>query len=208
MNGRAKKQIVLIHGGDTFETYEEYLAFLKSFELDIGRLSKRGWKDGLASVLGNEYDVIAPAMPNKSNAKYREWKIWFEKIIPFLNDGVIFVGHSLGGTFLVKFLSENRFPKKIRATFLVAPPYDALDSDYTLADFIVPDRLELLQEQGGDIFLYHSKDDVVVPFADLEKYRNALPEARVSVFNDRGHFNQEVFPELVSAIQGLLKAAP
>ena len=30
-----KKQIVVIHGGDTFETYEQYLNFLKNYEINI-----------------------------------------------------------------------------------------------------------------------------------------------------------------------------
>ncbi len=63
-------------------------------------------------------------MPNKTNAQFEEWKIWFEKFIPFLNDGVILVGHSLGGVFLAKYLSENKFPKKIGGVFLVSAVYE------------------------------------------------------------------------------------
>ena len=48
----------------------------------------------------------------RTNARYEEWKIWFERMIPFLNDNVILVGHSLGGIFFVKYLSENLLPIK------------------------------------------------------------------------------------------------
>lgn len=30
-----KKQIVIIHGGDTFDTYEEYFEFLKNRQIDF-----------------------------------------------------------------------------------------------------------------------------------------------------------------------------
>jgi hypothetical protein len=28
-------------------------------------------------------------MPNKANAKYKAWKIWFEKLFPYLNNNKI-----------------------------------------------------------------------------------------------------------------------
>jgi len=200
-----KKQVVVIHGGDTFETYDEYVAFLKSFLIEsVDYFNRWRWKDSLQEKLGDDFEVIAPKMPNKWNAKYSEWKIWFDKLVPFLNDNVIFVGHSLGGIFLAKYLSENKFPKIIKATFLVAAPYDAVDSEYTLADFVLLNDLKLFQKQGGRIFLFQSKDDPVVPFADLEKYKKQLPTAECVVFEDRGHFGQEEFPELVEMIKSQL----
>ena len=118
-----KQQILLIHGGDAFDTYDEYISFLKNFELDLEGLKKKGWKNSLQDKLGEGYDVIMPRMPNAFNARYSEWKIWFEKIINLLDNEVILVGHSLGGIFLVKYLAEEDFPKSVKATFLVAAPF-------------------------------------------------------------------------------------
>lgn len=197
------KQLVAIHGGDAFATYEEYLQFLKDYKIDDPTLaSGKGWKSGLQEALGAEFQIIAPQMPNKQNAKYLEWKIWFEKHIPYMSDGVILVGHSLGGSFLAKYLSEERFPKKIAATFLVAAPY-SMDGDRNLVEFAQPASLALLAQQGGDILLYHSSDDPIVPFAELAKYESALPAAHARTFSDRGHFNQEEFHELVADIRSI-----
>ena len=197
-----KKQVLVIHGGDAFATYEEYLSFLRNYEVDLESLKRKGWKEALQEKLGNEYEVIAPKMPNKSNARYIEWKIWFEKYISFVNDGVILIGHSMGGSFLAKYLSEEKFPKKIHATFLVSAPYD-IDEDRALVEFVPPDSLSLLEEQGGEVFLYHSKNDPLVPFGELEKYQRALPKARVHTFEDRGHFGQEEFSEIIQDLQSL-----
>lgn len=198
-----KKQVVVIHGGDTFDSYEEYISFLKDFKVDLESLRQKRWKSLLQKELGEDFDIIALQMPNSSNAKYSEWKLWFEKYIPLLNDKVVLLGHSLGGLFLAKYLSENKFPKKIRGVFLVAPPYEEETGTKSVADFALPGDLKELEEQAEGIFLYHSKDDSLVPLAEMEKYKKDLPEAHVVTFEDRGHFNQEEFPEIVRDIKGL-----
>lgn len=196
------EQIVIISGGDTFETYEEYLNFLHNYKIDIERYKtdKHDWKPWLRKALGEDYEVILPKMPNVSNAQFEEWKIWFEKLVPFLHDEVILVGHSLGGAFLPKYLSENPFPRKIKAVFLVAAVYDNHKQKYSLASFTLPKKLNL---QTENIFLYHSKDDPLVPFAALGLFKQVLPKAQTRMFNDRGHFNQEEFPELVQDVLNL-----
>ena len=52
-------------------------------------------------------------MPCKFMVDYEAWKIWFERHFQFLQKEVILIGWSLGGRFLLKYLSENKFPFKI-----------------------------------------------------------------------------------------------
>jgi len=49
----------------------------------------------------------------------------------------------------------------------------------------------------------HSKDDPVVPFTQLKKYQQALPNAETVVFENREHFNQETFPEIIELIKSI-----
>lgn len=202
-----KKQVIIIHGGNTFKTYRDYFSFLKKQEVDFEKFknTKNDWKDNLQERLGEKFEIIFPAMPNKQNTKYCEWKIWFEKGIPYFNKEVVLIGHSMGGIFLAKYLSENNFPKKIKAVFLVAAPFDVKDRDKSksLADFILPKSLNKFEKQANKIFIYHSKDDHTVPFVDLKKYKKAVPGAKAMIFEDRGHFNQEEFPEIVRDIKSL-----
>lgn len=201
------QQILAIHGGDVFKTYEDYLKFLKDYKIDTIERAKRTkkWKDRLQENLGNDYEVFVPLMPCGYNAKYVEWKIWFEKFFPFLKDGIILIGGSLGGIFLAKYLSENDFPVKIKAVFLVAAPFDDKDrnADYTLEDFALPESLEKFADQAEKIFLYHSKNDSCVPFSDLAKYAQKLPEAEKVIFEDKDHFVQKEFPEIIEKIKSL-----
>jgi predicted alpha/beta hydrolase family esterase len=210
-----KQQIVIIHGGSAYDTYEEFLKDLKEWKLDVDELrstKQEGWKDSLVKELGSGFDVLYPEMPNWSNAHYPEWKIWFEKIIPFLNDQpVILIGHSLGAIFLAQYLAENIFPKKIKgvpaikALFLISGPYKPVGVKDSLGDFITPADLSKIQTQCDSVFIYHSKDDPIVDFENAEKYAAALPKAKLVVFKDKKHFNQSEFPELVAQIRDLPK---
>jgi uncharacterized protein len=199
------KQLVFIHGGETFADYEAYIEALRTDltydpEKDKQRLKR--WRYSLAQDLGDEWQVLSPEMPSKYNAKYLEWSIWFEKVIPYLKDDAVLVGHSLGGIFLAKYLSEHILPISVRATLLIAAPFDTRDADFSLADFTLG-SLEAFSAQAGKIFLYQSTDDTVVPFSALEAYRERLPDATARIFSDRGHFLQEEFPELIEEISSL-----
>lgn len=193
------QQVLVIHGGNAYDSYEEYRAALQAKEVSLDDLGKKGWKDGLGTALGPRFQVFSPRMPNAQNAKYGEWKLWFEKFIPLLDPNPILIGHSLGGIFLAKYLSEEIYPGKIKATFLIAAPYSTRDHE-PIGDFILTTPRAKLAAQAGQLFLYHSKDDMVVPFTSLERYRQELPDAHIRVFEDRGHFNTETFPELVEEV--------
>lgn len=199
-----KKQVVVIHGGDYQRPYEEFLADLRAMEVEPNdfKANNKDWKIRLQERLGNDFEVFNPRMPNQFYATYEVWKIWFEKLIPFLSDGVILIGHSLGSIFLVKYLSENMFPKKIGGLFLVAAPYMKSKTDKA-GGFGFGDDLSLIPKQVKNIHLYHSTDDPIVEYHDVELFKNDLPNAKVMTFKDREHLWQEEFPEIVQDIRNL-----
>jgi hypothetical protein len=197
-----KRQVFVIHGGHARDSYEDYIEHLKKKEVTLDELRRMDWKKFLGQNLGEAYDVYTPLMPCKENAKYAEWKIWFEKFVPFFEDGIFFVGHSLEGIFLAKYLAENDFPKRIAGTFLVAAPLNT-PTQHPRADFNILGSLAKFEAQGGEIFLYHSKDDAVVPFSNFERYTKELSKAHAKALDGRGHFNDEDFPEIVEDIRTL-----
>lgn len=195
-----KPNIILIHGGTTFDTYEEYFEYLKSSELTLEKINRKDWKDSLYLDLP-DFEIVYPKMPNSKNARYEEWKLWFKKLIPLISDEVILVGHSLGGIFLAKYLSENIFPKTITQLHLVAAPYDTEIIKESLADFALSKTVENIESQVKKIFLYQSKDDFAVAYEDVLKYKRDLPKSELVIFENRGHFLQEDFPELIKNIK-------
>lgn len=200
-----KKQVMVIHGGSVFTRYEDFLRYLKTVPLRNNPLedAPRRWKDTVRDELGGGFDVFLPSMPNKQNAKYEEWKIWFERHFEFLRDGVMLVGHSQGGCFLAKYLSENVLPVTTKALFLVAAPSGPDDiGEEDGGDFNVDvEKLSHLGERVGKLFILHSKDDRVVPYAHATRYQQAIPSATLMSFEDRGHFLTETFPELIESIR-------
>ncbi len=206
-------KVVVIHGGNTFATQKEFLSdALKhmpaAFKEWFGPSRPRSWKRNLQDDLGDGFEVIRPAMPKAHNARYESWKNTFEALFVASKSAqeqekLILVGHSLGGMFLVKYLAENdftsRFSKQVVGTFLVAAPFDS-ENGKKIPFFGVPSDVSRFAKQSAQIYLYHSKDDPVVPFSELEKFKERLPEAKIRTFEDRQHFNQEHFPELVEDI--------
>lgn len=201
------KQIVFIHGGNAYSNYEDYLARLRTVEIEdpLGLIERKKWQPTLREELAETHEVYYPAMPNSRNAKYLEWKIWFERYHAFLHDGVILIGHSQGGYFLAKYLSEETMPVSVRAVFLLAAPFGPDDfGGEDGGDFAFdPADLPKLAEQVEAVFVLHSKDDPIVPIKHAEKYKVALPQAELVTFEDKGHFLLEEFPELVEHIKAL-----
>lgn len=194
-------QVLVIHGGTAFSSYEQYLEYLKNKEVTLERILSKDWKGGLENNLGGGYQVVAPTMPNGSNVHYIEWKIMFEKVLAVLNDEITIIGHSLGGIFLMKYVSENTINKKIRKMIVVAPPFDNASGE-DLGEFVLDkNALSVIREKVGALVLFQSKDDMVVPYENALHYKEVIPGLDMRIFEDKGHFNMESFPELVEEVR-------
>ncbi len=199
------KQVIFIHGGSSYSDYDTFIACLKEESIDPFEVKEKRWHQGLAESLGDEYEVFSPRMPNADNAKYLEWKIWFEKYIQFLHDGVVLIGHSQGGYFLAKYFTENSFPVKIAALVFAAAPFEPDDfggedgGDFRFDVLALPKLLKITPK----IVFFHSTDDFVVPYTHAQKYKESLPDAELLTFSDKNHFLIPEFPELVAYIKGL-----
>ena len=195
------RQVLIIHGGNSFNSYETYRDYLKNKDINYGKLlSTTSWKQWLRQELP-ECEVLTPSMPNSLNAVYDEWVVYFEKFLPHLQDDAHLVGHSLGGMFLAKYLHTHTLEKSVRQLILIAPGYDD-ETNEELGSFKVESATNV-SRSAQSIHLFHSQDDPVVPFSELAKFQRDLPEAHSHTFTDRGHFFDitPTFPELL----GLLK---
>ncbi|MEK7134325.1 MAG: alpha/beta fold hydrolase [Patescibacteria group bacterium] len=198
---KKKTQILFIHGGMTFKSRKDYIQYLKT--RDISLVKKKRWHgDYMDQKLGKRCEIIRPMMPIAENAKYEDWKIYFERYIPHLRHGVILIGGSLGGIFLAKYLSEHTFPKRIRSIYLVCPPFDnSLPGEDLVGGFILQKNLSRLEKSARRLTLLFSKNDDVVPPAHAEKYARKLKHANIIIYKHiKGHFQIEKFPEIVRMI--------
>lgn len=199
-----KPQIVIIHGGMTFKNNKDYIDFLMNRPISVEK--KLRWSDEyFDSKLGKQFDIIRPRMPLQDNAKYEDWKIYFERHFPYFQDDIILIGISLGGIFLVKYLSENKFPKKIKGTFMICPPFDnTLGDEDLVGGFKLKKDLSLIEQNSKKTYLMFSKDDPTVHISHAEKYRKALKNAEIIIYESKnGHFKISEFPEIVKIIKSL-----
>lgn len=197
-----KIHVLIIHGGTTFKNEKGYLHYLKTKRISTEK--KIGWTgEYLENGLGNRFKVVAPRMPLQDNAKYRDWKILFERYLDLLSEDFILIGNSLGGMFIAKYLSENELPRKTLSTFLVCPPFDdTLPGETLSGGFKLKNDLSLLEKNSRRLHLLFSRDDDVVPVAHAEKYRSKLPRARINIYkNKNGHFLISKFPEIIKKIK-------
>jgi len=202
-----KIQVFFIHGGMTFKNKKDYLHFLKTRVVSIEEKMNRWTDEFLKKNLGNDFEIIKPRMPLEENARYDEWKIHFERHFPQLKNNIILIGKSLGGIFLAKYLSENKFPKKILSTYLICPPYDnTLPEEDLVGGFKLKSDLSLLEKNSKNLYLMFSKDDDVVPVSHAEKFRKKLKNANIIIYESKNrHFKISEFPEIVKMIKADVK---
>jgi len=124
-----------------------------------------------------------------------------------LKNNIILIGSSLGGIFLARYLSENKFPKKILSTYLICPLFDnSLEGGDLVGGFKLKPDLSLLEKQSKNLYLMFSKDDDIVPISHAEKYRKKLKNANIIIFGSKnGHFKISEFPEIVKMIKDDVK---
>ncbi len=185
------RNVIIIHGGDSYKKYEEYLQVLQSNPVRI-KDNLKSWKSSLQTQLGDSYKVIVPEFPNPQNAHYTEWQIVFNHLKSYIDEQTILIGHSLGGMFLTQYLSHNLM--KIAQLHLVA---SGLSSE---GSFLAPSDCTAIQLGSQSIHIWHSVDDEVVPFASSLALKKSIPKAHLHQFVGKGHFNQTEFPELIEMI--------
>lgn len=194
-----KPQVCIIHGGETFDSDDDYREYLENKDVVYERLLYApAWKNWLAERLV-DYDVLTPSMPNKQNAKYDEWALYFSKIVPFLRPDATLIGHSLGGIFLTKYFTEHPPQEPFAKLILLAAPHtdETLES---LGSFRIANA-RALADVAGEIHLLHSEDDPVVPVSEVDRYAADLPDATVQKLCDEHHFIGPELPELLPLIR-------
>ena len=156
----------------------------------------------LRSELSKEYNIRYPIIDNPESPTYKMWKKLFTKEFKKIGQSVILVGHSLGGSMLLKYLSEERPNISTSALFLVSTPFWGKDG-WEVEDFVLQENFEATLKHINNVYLYHCKSDKIVPFQHLNFYKKAFPHSIVRILNGTDHAFSKGLPELVSDIKKL-----
>ena len=147
----------------------------------------------LQRALGAEYSVIYPHMPHEDDPQYEPWAAQLAAELAALDEDAIVVGHSVGGAVLLRHLSEAKIDKPLAGIFVVAAPYWGAE------------EYEADLPAGLPVFLYHGRDDEIIPFAHLAQFAEKFPQAAVREVDGCGHqFNNElsVVAEDIKGLRG------
>jgi uncharacterized protein len=180
-----KKQVLFVHGGGQGAHEED-----------------KKLAANLRDVLGAAYDVRHPKMPDENRPEYEAWRDQISRELAALDGEVILVGHSLGASILLKYLSEEKVEKHVAGIFLVAPPYWGAE-DWEVGEYALQENFASKLPKDLPMFFYHSRDDEWVPFAHLALYAEKLPQATVRGFDGRGHQFKDDLSEVVRDIERL-----
>lgn len=142
-------------------------------------------------------EVLAqtPELPEAYEPEYEKWRRVFEQFE--IDDETMLIGHSCGGGFLVRWLSESK--TKVGKVALIAP---WLDPDHELNtpffDFEIDSDLVDRTRGAGVFFSADDDEDILISVDRLKKVKGI----HIKEFKDKGHFTlgdmkTEKFPELL-----------
>lgn len=148
----------------------------------------QGWFFEIKNFLENTgYVVYNPDFPNTNSPSYTEWKDFFEKnLLPKINDKTLFVAHSLGPTFLIKYLSENNL--HIDTTLFVSPAVRKNPDIPEIDEFFEDFNLQKVKKSIGNIYILYSND----PYIPQDDFKYLISElgAKDTYIEGKEHFTQ------------------
>lgn len=183
------KNAILLHGMPSEKEY---------YKSGGVPMSQKHWFSWLQKELTlRDIKVEAPDLPEPYKPDYEKWKKVFERFP--VSEETILVGHSCGGGFLVRWLSENKI--NVGKVALVAPWINALDPRPVPGFFDFRIDPELVSRTNG-MSIFISLDDDYEELETAEMLKLKLKDIKIMQFTDKGHFTigdmgTEEFPELV-----------
>ena len=172
-----KKQVIFFHGaGDGGYEADAMLAA------------------SLRNELGAAYKVHFPKMSQDEKESFfgSQWPKQIGIEISSIKGEVILVGHSLGASMLLKYLSETKIKKQIAGVFLAAPPFWSGNEDWVQPLKLQKDFSDKLPKDIP-IYFYRCRDDDVVPYDHFTIYKQNIPWAVFREVATGGHqFNDDL----------------
>lgn len=181
-----KKEIFFVHGAGP----QNHLQGSNNFVAHLSR------------SLGSGYRLHHPAMPEPENPRYMSWKMALQSNLPVGGNKAALIGHSLGGSVIVKYLTEGLCQMPIAGLFLVGAPYWGTRG-WSVDEFMFERGFPSKFPEIDKIFIYHSRLDKWVPYSHAQFYARALPHSVFRSITGSDHEFNEGLPVLVNDIQNL-----
>lgn len=160
----------------------------------------------LRDGLGSAYEITAPAMPDPDNPRYRPWENHLKDLLASFAGPLVLAGHSLGGSVLLKYLSEHEVRNRIEGLFVISAPYWGAQ-EWDFEEYKPRPGYAAKLPEISPLVLYHSRDDEDVPFEHLALYAADLPTATIRELSGCGHEHRPGADAIVKDLLGLTSGA-
>jgi len=160
----------------------------------------------LKAGLGPDYEVLYPRMPKEDDPHYAAWKTTIEQVLAGLDEGVILVGHSIGGTILINALAEHPPERALGAIVLISAPFVG-ESGWQSDDWTPQRELGEKLPSGVPIVLFFGLADATVPALHAELYAHSIPQADLRRVPGRDHQFNDDLSEVAAVIRSLVAKA-
>lgn len=141
-------------------------------------------------------------MPDPENPRYVKWKMALQETLPVGGNKVAIIGHSLGGSVMLKYLSEGLCQMPVAGLFLIAAPFWG-KRGWAIEEFEF--KKDFVSKLPGmdHVFVYHSRKDGWVPFSHGEAYSKKLPGAVMRTLTGDEHEFSDGLPVLLKDVLNL-----
>ena len=160
----------------------------------------------LGEKLGPGYALRVPKMPNEANPEYKIWRRRILDELAVMDEGAVVVGHSIGGSVLIKIVIEGDLEPSAAGVFLVSTPFWYDHEVWRWKEVELPTGAASRVPPELPLFFYHGRADQVVPFSHLSKYAKAFPGAIFHPLSGRDHQLNDDMTEVARDISGLRRA--
>lgn len=157
----------------------------------------------------NEYNVIMPNFPIRSEATYKKWSHILDKYKDLFNSETIVIAHSIGNPFFIKYLFQNKLQAN---TYISVAGFcdifkvpDREDLNKAFIDFSVSNtETNYCRDYVKNKFSLYSDTDHVIPFNILENFVEKINSSPIFI-KGRGHFGNRDNITRVPEIEEIIK---
>ncbi|MFH1972575.1 MAG: alpha/beta fold hydrolase [archaeon] len=156
------------------------------------------------------FEVITPAMPNKSKPKIETWVPYLAEQVGKLDKDTYFIGHSIGCQTILRYLERTK--GKCGGCIFVAGFFtlnldEETEDDKAIAKpwLETPINFTKVKEKTNNFFAIFSDDDEVVPTNNAKMFKKNIG-AKTLIVKNRGHFTMETdINKIPEVLEELLK---
>ena len=153
---------------------------------------------------------IVPQFPTPLKQSYTNWErlLDYYKSLGFIDENTVFIAHSLGPVFIVKYVTKNKI--KIKGLISVSgfnnfisgmEEFDRINKSFFLED----SKLSEFKNYVELIYCFMSDNDPHIPFNKLKEFANIIG-GELYIIHNGGHFNTAAGYERFEEIYTIIKS--